>query len=132
MYAKIKVLAVTRDPVLVSFLQKEIKDSQYEISNTSNHGAQLKEVLDRENPDFIIIDIVMPSLDGIGMCLQLRQWTQTPSSCSAPGAPATARSGARPQLGKLPHQTFRRHGPEKRISDTLKQDEIASILPNAR
>jgi DNA-binding response OmpR family regulator len=35
-------------------------------------------VLDAEQPEFIILDIIMPSLDGIGTCLQLRQWTQAP------------------------------------------------------
>jgi two-component system response regulator VicR len=78
MLSKTKILAVTRDPVLVNLLQQDLNDGSYEIINTRHSGMQLKDVIDAENPDFIIIDIVMPSLEGIGTCLQLRQWTQTP------------------------------------------------------
>jgi len=78
MLAKTKILTVTRDPVLVSLLQKELNDGKYEIVNTQRTGIYLKDMLDTEQPEFIILDIVMPTLDGIGICLQLRQWTQVP------------------------------------------------------
>jgi two-component system alkaline phosphatase synthesis response regulator PhoP len=76
--AKTKILTVSRDPVLVSFLQHELNDGEYEMVNTQREGAFLKEVLEAEQPEFIILDIIMPSLDGIGTCLQLRQWTHAP------------------------------------------------------
>jgi DNA-binding response OmpR family regulator len=78
MIAKVKILTVSRDPVLVSFLQQELNNDEYEVVNTQHTGIYLKEVLETEMPEFIILDIVMPTLDGIGTCLQLRQWTQTP------------------------------------------------------
>ena len=78
MIAKTKILSISRDQVLVSFLQRELSGDDYEVINTQQVGVYLKEVLDAENPDFIILDIIMPSLDGIGTCLQIRQWTQTP------------------------------------------------------
>jgi DNA-binding response OmpR family regulator len=75
---KTKILSVSRDPVLVSFLQRELSNGEYETVNTQHTGIYLKEVLETEQPEFIILDIVMPTLDGIGTCLQLRQWTKTP------------------------------------------------------
>jgi DNA-binding response OmpR family regulator len=78
MIAKVKILTISRDPVLVSFLQRELNNDEYEAVNTQQTGIYLKEVLEAEQPEFIILDIVMPTLDGIGTCLQLRQWTQTP------------------------------------------------------
>src|SRR3989304_9919097 len=78
MMAKTKILSVSRDPVLVSFLGRELNNDEYETVNTQHTGVYLKEVLDAEQPEFIIIDIVMPTLDGIGTCLQLRQWTHKP------------------------------------------------------
>jgi DNA-binding response OmpR family regulator len=78
MFAKTKILSISRDPILVSFLQRELTSDDYEVINTQHTGVYLKEVLDTEQPDFIILDIIMPSLDGIGICLQLRQWTQVP------------------------------------------------------
>ncbi len=76
--AKTKILSVSRDPVLVSFLQRELNRDEYETINTQQTGLYLKEILETEQPEFIILDIMMPTLDGIGTCLQLRQWTATP------------------------------------------------------
>jgi DNA-binding response OmpR family regulator len=78
MKEKTKILTITRDQSLVTSLQQELNDGNYEIVNTEHTGIPLKDVVEAENPEFIILDIVMPSLDGIGICLQLRQWTQTP------------------------------------------------------
>jgi DNA-binding response OmpR family regulator len=70
MWPKTKILTISRDQSLVTLLQHELNDGDYEIVYTEHTGT--------ECPEFIILDIVMPSLDGIGTCLQLRQWTQTP------------------------------------------------------
>jgi DNA-binding response OmpR family regulator len=78
MMATTKILSISRDPILVSFLQRELTGDDYDVINTQHSGVYLKEVLDAEQPDFIILDIIMPSLDGIGICLQVRQWTQVP------------------------------------------------------
>jgi two-component system alkaline phosphatase synthesis response regulator PhoP len=78
MTAKTKILTITRDRTLITLLQRDLNDGNYEIINTEHRGITLKDVVDTESPEFIILDIVMPSLDGIGICLQLRQWTQTP------------------------------------------------------
>jgi DNA-binding response OmpR family regulator len=78
MNLKTKILTVTRDASMVSLLQKELNDGTYEIINTECAGVYLRDVIRAEKPDFIILDIIMPSLDGIGACLQIRQWTQTP------------------------------------------------------
>ena len=78
MRPKTKILTISRDQSLMTLLQQELNDGNYEIINTEHCGIPLKDVVEAENPEFIILDIVMPSLDGIGTCLQLRQWTQTP------------------------------------------------------
>ena len=78
MREKTKILTITRDQSLVTLLQQQLNDGNYEVINTERRGIPLKDVVDAEDPEFIILDIVMPSLDGIGICLQLRQWTQTP------------------------------------------------------
>ena len=76
--AKRKILSISRDPVLVSFLQRSLNGTEYEVVNTQHSGIYIKEVMEAEKPEFIILDIVMPMLDGIGTCLQIRQWTRTP------------------------------------------------------
>lgn len=78
MLAQNKILAITSDSILVNFLQEGLNDGDFEIVNTRHTGIQLKDVIELEDPSFIILDIMMPTLDGIGICLQLRQWTQLP------------------------------------------------------
>lgn len=78
MLAKTKILTISTDPVLVRFLQHELNDGDYEIISTRHTGLRLKDVIDTEDPELIVLDIMMPTLDGIGTCLQLRQWTHLP------------------------------------------------------
>jgi DNA-binding response OmpR family regulator len=78
MKTKTKILTVSRDRILVNLLQRGLNNGNYEIVSTEQTGSQLKNIVENERPQFIILDIVMPSLDGVGTCLQLRQWTQSP------------------------------------------------------
>jgi DNA-binding response OmpR family regulator len=130
MQAKTKILVVSRDPVLVKFLQKELKNNEYEIVNTQHTGVQLKNVLEIEKPEFIIIDIVMPSLDGIGMCLQLRQWSQTPViMLSTWGTGNGTVRGLDLSSDNYLTKPFGGEILKKRINETLKQKGPADLLP---
>jgi DNA-binding response OmpR family regulator len=78
MLAKTKILTISSDTVLVNFLKQNLADGEYEIISTRHTDARLRNIINSEQPEFIILDIMMPTLDGIGICLQLRQWTQLP------------------------------------------------------
>ena len=73
-----KILTVTSDQGLMNFLRQGLGNGEFEVVNTEHTGIQLKDIIEMEEPEFIILDIGMPALDGIGICLQLRQWTQLP------------------------------------------------------
>ncbi len=75
---KKKILTVSEDRVLIDIIQKGLPDDTYEVISTRHSGSELKAIIDFEKPCFIFQDIIMPSLDGIGACLQIRQWTSTP------------------------------------------------------
>ena len=78
MLVKNKILTISSDPGLADLLKQDLGDGEYEIVSTRHTGIHLKDILDTEDPDFIILDIMMPNLDGIEICLRLRQWTQLP------------------------------------------------------
>lgn len=78
MLTKKKILAISSDPELKKFLEQELGNGRYEIVSTRDTGIPLRERIDAEKPEFIILDIVMPTLDGIEVCLRLRQWTKLP------------------------------------------------------
>ncbi len=78
MMAKIEVLIISSDPVLLRLLRQNLNESDYQVTNTQHTGEELKAVLEKETPDLIILDIMMPNLNGIEVCLRIRQWSQTP------------------------------------------------------
>ena len=78
MLEKTKILTVSSDPDLRKILQQGLGNGNFEIVCTEHTGNILKDVVDTEEPHFIILDILMPDLDGIEICLRLRQWTQLP------------------------------------------------------
>jgi len=132
MLGKTRVLAVTRDPVLVSFLQKELDGGEYEIVNTEHNSVQLKDVLETEKPEFIIMDIVMPSLDGIGTCLQLRQWTQTPVvMLSTWGTGNGTVRGLNLSSDNYLTKPFGGDVLRKRIKDSVKRNDLAEVTSNS-
>ena len=133
MLTKTKVLAISRDPVLVNFLQRELNDGEYEIVSTQHTGVQLKNILDTERPGFIILDIVMPSLDGIGICLQLRQWTQTPVMMLSTWDTGNGKvRGLNLSSDSYLTEPFGKDTLKKRIKDTLKRNDLTDLLPNIR
>ena len=138
MIAKTKILAVGNDPELLGLLQQKLNDGNYEVVSTQDTGGGLRDELHEENPDFIILDIMMPTLDGIGTCLQLRQWTQLPvMMLSTWGAADGMVRGL--NLGSESYLTepFSIDELKERINETLKRnattmtDSLTNIRTNA-
>ena len=78
MLTKTKILAISNDSELKDFLDSELNSGKYEVVSTRDTGLTLRDKIDKDQPDFIILDIMMPTLDGIEVCLRLRQWTKLP------------------------------------------------------
>ena len=76
--AKIKILVISSDPVMLRFLQQNLSESDYQVASTKHDKEELRAILDKELPDLVILDIMMPNLDGIEVCLRIRQWSQAP------------------------------------------------------
>ncbi|MFC1869699.1 response regulator transcription factor [Chloroflexota bacterium] len=75
---KKRILVVSGDPELLRILQHNLPQESCEVATGRVSGEDLKEVLDVMLPDLIILDIQMPWLDGIELCLRIRQWCQAP------------------------------------------------------
>jgi len=41
-------------------------------------GAEALRAVEREMPDLVILDIIMPKVDGVEVCRQLREWSPVP------------------------------------------------------
>ncbi|MEZ4917543.1 MAG: response regulator transcription factor [Saprospiraceae bacterium] len=75
-----KILIVDDEPDIIEFLQYNLKREGFEVISASD-GKQGIQVAEREKPDLILLDIMMPEIDGVETCRQLRSnkaFDQTP------------------------------------------------------
>ena len=67
-----KILCVDDEPAIREFLQRVLADEGYQVLTACDgQEALLKAVAER--PDLILLDIMMPNLDGMATCRQLRE-----------------------------------------------------------
>ncbi len=67
----IKILIVDDEPDILEFLDYNLKKEGYNVFAASN-GEQALEIARREMPQLIILDIMMPKMDGVEVCRALR------------------------------------------------------------
>lgn len=67
-----KILIVDDEPDILDFLKYNLKKEGYSVA-TAGDGRQAIAVAEVEKPDLIILDIMMPELDGIETCRLLRE-----------------------------------------------------------
>ena len=72
MAAEIKVLVVDDEPDILEFLQYNLEKKGYEVV-TAQSAAEGIQVADREVPDLILLDIMMPKMDGVQACYEMRR-----------------------------------------------------------
>jgi two-component system chemotaxis response regulator CheY len=63
--AKKKVLAVDDSRVTLKILKKLLADSEFELAGEASDGAQAQERYVKVAPDVVVLDIVMPDMDGV-------------------------------------------------------------------
>lgn len=61
---KKKVLIVDDDKGLRDLYKEELEEERYEVL-TANNGKEALQKLGKEKPDLIVLDIVMPKMDGM-------------------------------------------------------------------
>ncbi|MDX2136374.1 MAG: response regulator transcription factor [Saprospiraceae bacterium] len=66
-----KILIVDDEPDIVEFLQYNLKKEGYQVVSAPD-GRQAIIVAEREKPNLILLDIMMPELDGVETCRVLR------------------------------------------------------------
>jgi len=71
MSQKSKVLIVDDEPFNLDYLQQELEDLNYQIITASN-GQEALEKIHREQPDLVLLDLMMPILDGFAVLAQVK------------------------------------------------------------
>lgn len=71
------ILVVDDDPEITSLLRRGLAYEGYRLDTASDGIEALAKARDRE-PDMVILDIMMPGLDGIEVCKRLREAGDVP------------------------------------------------------
>jgi DNA-binding response OmpR family regulator len=72
-----KILIVDDEPQIVEICQDYLKAAGYETVIAGN-GAQGLSLARREKPDLIVLDLMMPEMDGLDVCRALRRESDVP------------------------------------------------------
>ena len=72
-----RVLIVDDDPAIIKFVRANLKADNYETL-TATDGAEALQIFEMELPDLVILDIMMPKMDGFEVCCRIREWSQIP------------------------------------------------------
>jgi DNA-binding response OmpR family regulator len=71
------ILVVDDEPAIRKFVRANLEARNFEVILASD-GTEAIEVLEKEMPDLLILDISMPKMDGFEVCKRVREWSQIP------------------------------------------------------
>src|SRR5881275_3000684 len=73
-----RILVVEDDASIQRALRRSLTISGYEVLVVDN-GRQAVELVREQQPDLVLLDLSLPGeIDGLGVCIQVRQWSQIP------------------------------------------------------
>ncbi|HHE55433.1 MAG TPA: response regulator, partial [Caldithrix abyssi] len=76
MVEKYKILAVDDNPINLKLLSSALINSNYQIF-TASSGKEALELVHSVLPDLILLDVMMPDMDGYQVCKKLQENEET-------------------------------------------------------
>lgn len=70
--SKKRILLVDDEPDILEILSYNLKSVGYKV-NTASNGEEAIKKANKKKPDLIILDVMMPKMDGIEVCAKLRE-----------------------------------------------------------
>jgi two-component system response regulator ResD len=72
-----KILVIEDEEGIIHLLNLYLRDAGYTVV-VAKDGADGLALHAREQPDLVILDIMLPALDGFEVCRRIRSWSRTP------------------------------------------------------
>src|SRR5919108_2971385 len=99
-----RILVVDDDPMLAAALRRPLAYEGFEVEVATSGEDALTRVHDHA-PDLIVLDVLLPGMDGLAVCRRLRQLGDTPvlmltARSEVPERVAGFEAGADDYLGK--------------------------------
>ena len=71
------ILVVDDETLLVKGIRFNLKSDGYDVITGSN-GQEAVELTKSENPDLVVLDVMMPVMDGLTACSRIREFSDVP------------------------------------------------------
>ena len=72
-----KILVVDDEELLVKGIRFNLQNDGYEVITGSN-GLEAIEAVKNESPDLVVLDVMMPEMDGLTACSTIREFSNVP------------------------------------------------------
>jgi len=74
---KTRILVVDDESSIIKFLRANLESKGFEVLAAMD-GTEALQTFEMELPDLVLLDIMMPRMDGFEVCQRLREWSQVP------------------------------------------------------
>ena len=71
------ILVVDDEPQIQRAIRTILTEKGFKVS-TASHGEEALTLAAANEPDIVILDLGLPDMDGVDVCMRLREWTQVP------------------------------------------------------
>jgi len=115
---KKKIMVVDDDPGIVRLLTVLLEKWGYEVTN-SRDGLDCISVVEYEKPDLVLLDVMMPGLDGMSVCSEIT---------TSYNIPVIIISGIKKEKGEEESQVF---GACEFVPKPIDSEELKSKLQKA-
>ena len=72
-----KILVVDDEALLVKGIRFNLQNEGYEVITGSN-GLEALQKVQQEHPDLVVLDVMMPEMDGLTACGKIREFSDVP------------------------------------------------------
>ena len=72
-----KILVIDDEPRYVRLMEANLKSEDYEVVKAFD-GETGVELVASQNPDLVVLDIMMPGMDGFATCQRIREFSNVP------------------------------------------------------
>lgn len=79
---EVKILVADDEPDILEFIRYNLEKENYQV-HTAENGRQAVQLAKKIKPELIILDIMMPELDGVEVCRELRSMPEFDKSVIA-------------------------------------------------
>jgi two-component system, OmpR family, KDP operon response regulator KdpE len=74
---KTTILAADDDPQLLRLMTRNLQLEGYDVLAASD-GLQALELIESNSPDLVLLDVMMPKMDGFTVCYRVREFSAVP------------------------------------------------------